>query len=249
MVGSINVTRSMGRDESVYLNEGVSVAAGTFLVNQQATFDIEFGDYERCLVVRLHPSLIRDILDHEPLASGDYAYREGVGFAADNIDAQGVLICSGKRARQCLPVKEKYYYFTQHFTEGDMLDTADLHNHPWLLQMRGYRDFQAFTATIGAREVPHLNNEWLQDVMGATLSDAASFKLQGSKIDNLRPQFEVINKNSETNWSLDELGRVYFDVLPTFPSLYTYIDETDQNRSEWPYENTNPGQAFQQCDQ
>jgi hypothetical protein len=247
IVGAVTLTRSVGRDESVYANEGVSVAAGTFLVNQQATFDIEFGEYERCMIVRLHPMFISDVLNDEPKLQGQGGLRQGAGHFADNIESQGILICSGQTQRQCLPVKEKYYYFTQHFTEGDMLDTADLHNHPWLLQMRGYRDFQAFTALIGAQDMG-LDNDWVRNVLGDTISDAAAFRMQGSRVDNLRPNYQVINRNSETNWSLDELGRVYFSVLPTFPSLYTYIDETGQNVSEWPYQNTNPGQAFQQCE-
>ncbi len=250
IVGAFSVSRSNARDEAAGRTQGLSVSSGTFLVNQQATFDIELGEYERCLVVRLHPAFIKDFISRDNLITNRTFIKDSFNEDED-IAAQGVLICSGNRERECLPVKERYYYFTQHFTEGDMLDTADLHNHPWLLQMRGFRDFQTFTAMIGAREVGYIdNNKWINDVMSQIASDAASFKLQGSQVQNMTPQFEVANQSSDINWPLDELSRTYFEVLPTFPSFYTFMnEESDDKLLDWPYRNTDPGQAFTQCEQ
>jgi hypothetical protein len=235
-------------------------------VSQQATFDIELGEYERCLVARFHPLLIRSFLEkagrngnHPQLKSafqevevdrnGDGVINPRAGDVASDIDKQGIMICSGRPQRgRPLPVKEKYYYMTQHFTEGDMLDTADLHNHPWLLQLRGFRDFQAFTATIGAREVFYDSNDWASLVFNQTLTDMTSFNLQGSQVDNLRPEFEVVNQESDINWPLNELSRTYFEVLPTFPGLYTYMNESGEHVEEWPYANTDPGRSFENND-
>jgi hypothetical protein len=51
---------------------------------------------------------------------------------------RGIMVCDGteQRPEKGIKMPESYYYFTQHFTEGDMLDQADLLNHPWLLQLR-----------------------------------------------------------------------------------------------------------------
>jgi hypothetical protein len=261
VVGSFSLTRSARRDESAGRTQGTSVSAGTFLVSQQATFDIELGRYERCLVARFHPSFYQDVRNAlaEEIDDLERTHRnesrqdmlaDGRGFD-DNEDIlkTGVMICTGQIEDRCLPVKEKYYYFTQHFTEGDMLDTADLHNHPWLLQLRGFRDFQVFTSMIGARQVGYIdNNDWWQTVGSRVISDAASLDLQGSYEENRVPEFEVINQENGINWPLDELSRTYFEVLPTFPGLYTFADELGQDVREWPYESTNPGRSFNQCE-
>ena len=50
--------------------------------------------------------------------------------------SRGLLICSARESDKKDPkpmaIREHYYYFTQHFTDGDMLDPANLYNHPWL---------------------------------------------------------------------------------------------------------------------
>ncbi len=254
IVGSFTLTRANSRDESAGRTQGTNVSSGTFLVSQQATFDIELGEYERCMVARFHPAFVKDFitesksfLKNEFVAQDIDENNDGVVEEYSDINKQGIMICTGRPVSdETLPVNEKYYYFTQHFTEGDMLDTADLHNHPWLLQLRGYRDFQVFTSMIGAREVGYIdNNRWVKDVMSRTFSDAASFELQGSHEDNLSPELEIVNKASDINWPLDELGRTYFEVLPTFPGLYTYMNETGENVAEWPYDTNDPGRSFE----
>ncbi len=248
IAGGFGLTRTNSRDESAGRTQGVNVSSGTFLVSQQATFDIELASYERCMVVRFHPALLAEAIGE----LNEYQRKQGLrSFDDDLISHQGMLICTGIPSQKCLPIKEKYYYFTQHFTEGDMLDTADLHNHPWLLQLRGYRDFLTFTSMVGAREVDYIdNNNWLSDVSGRTLTDAATFNFNGSHVENQKPELRVVER-SDINWPLEELSRTYFNVLPTFPGLYTYLNETGETVAEWPYDAdaTDPGQAFTRCEQ
>ncbi|MCB0377789.1 MAG: hypothetical protein KDD33_04790, partial [Bdellovibrionales bacterium] len=235
IAGAFGVTRTDSMDESAGRTNGTTINSGTFLVSQQATFNIAIGEYERCIVARLHPAIIKAFLE-----SGSYLKNRF--NAKTDIDTQGILICSGQRETKCLPIKEKYYYFTQHFTEGDMLDTADLHNHPWLLQLRGFRDFQTFAHQIGAREVDYIDNKnWLTSLANRVTSDAASFNMGAGHEDMMKPQFEIVDKSKDINWPLEELSRTYFEILPTFPGLYTYLDETGKDEKEWPHENTNPG--------
>jgi hypothetical protein len=251
IAGGASISRSTNQDDSAGRTEGINVSSGTFLVSQQATFDIELGEYERCMVARLHPALIKDFMRESSVFANNTFLKNNFNDDTD-IESQGILICTGKREKKCLPIKEKYYYFTQHFTEGDMLDTADLHNHPWLLQLRGYRDFQAFTSLIGAREVDYIDdNDWLKSVATRTMNDAAAGLegMDGQRDGNKTPEFEIVNKESDINWPLEELSRTYFEVLPTFPGFYTFMNEENIDKSDFPHENTNPGSSFRKCEQ
>lgn len=255
VVGAFSVTRSSSRDESAGRTQGLTVSAGTFLVNQQATFDIELGEYERCMVVRFHPAFLKGFFTNSNVLGVNSYLKRSFDDNTD-IASQGLLICTGEREKKCLPVKERYYYFTQHFTEGDMLDTADLHNHPWLLQMRGLRDFQTFTAQIGAREVGYIDdNSWLKQSFTQVSSDAAAIAtldssgINGSHVENMTPKFQIVNQESDINWPLEELSRTYFEVLPTFPGFYTFMTNNGQERIDWPYRNTDPGQSFTKCEE
>jgi len=62
---------------------------------------------------------------------------------------------------------------------------------------------------------------------------------------------EVADKEADMTWSLRDLGKVYFNVLPTFPGMYTYVDGQDQkpilNPNEWPSRNSDPGRNFKSC--
>ncbi len=256
IIGGVGISQSNSMDESAGRSQGVTVSSGTFLVSQQATLDIELGEYERCLVVRLHPKIIKDFMDSDFIKESFLdenidRNNDGEPEELSDILSQGMLICSGQIRSNRLPIKEKYYYFTQHFTEGDMLDTADLHNHPWLLQLRGYRDFQVFTSMIGAREVQYIDtNNWAGEVMGRTMTDAAALangnlsEMGGSDTDNYNAQFQIVHQSEDINWPLEELGRTYFEVLPTFPGLYTYMNEDGEDVSNWPYDSTDPGRSF-----
>ena len=234
------VSRASTMDENQTRNSGTTVSSGTFLVAQQATLDVELGEYERCLVARFHPLLLRHIWKNY-LDTGQDTMNKNQN---EDFESMGVIICTGKRENKCLPVQEKYFYFTQHFTNGDMLDVADLHNHPWLLQLRGIRDFMAFTSLIGAREVEVDSNDWFHKTMKSIYKDALHWKLSGSRNENKAARFRFVEQDSDINWALDELSRVYFEKLPTFPSIYTVIEE----KQEWPWSNPDPNYLLKPAD-
>ena len=244
LLDGFDVSRANTSDERQSRNSTTTVSSGTFLVTQQASLDIELGEYERCLVARFHPSFLR-------LIWKEYLLKEELNLHGENItvkkeeddfDSLGIMICTGKRENKCLPVKEKYFYFTQHFTDGDMLDVGDLHNHPWMLQLRGLRDYMAFISLIGAREVSVDQNDWFDVVLRETYKDALAFKHSGSETENSASTFNLVEKDSDINWTLNELSHVYFNILPTFPGFYTFFEE-DQNKkqeTEWPWRNPDP---------
>jgi hypothetical protein len=106
------------------------------------------------------------------------------------------LVCEGVVREAPIPVEETYYYFTQHFTEGDMLDQADLYNHPWLLSLRGYRDFATFLNRVSGEEIVNFTN---------FLKGEAGFVT--------RP----------IDWPLVQMWDSYRETLPSFPGFYSVL--------------------------
>lgn len=139
----VGVDRGFSRSTS----DGTSISESTYLVMQSANFAIQLMEYERCTIVKLSPRVLGEItMDLKMLKTDE----EQAQFS--RAIHHGLMVCSGEREAKPWPVTESYYYFTQHFTEGDMLDQADLYNHPWLLAMRGVRDFATFVRLIRAQE-------------------------------------------------------------------------------------------------
>lgn len=141
----IGMDRSANRSQS----DGVSINESNYLVMQAANFKIQLREYERCTVIKLNPQLVAQAFT--------FMIRPGQGDAILKAIHSGLFVCTGAHETVPLQVYESYFYFTQHFTEGDMLDQADLYNHPWLLALRGVRDFDTFVRLIRAQEF-HLTN-------------------------------------------------------------------------------------------
>jgi hypothetical protein len=197
-------------------SEGTSVSQSTYLVSQNAKFEIDLTAYEKCAVVRLSDQAIQGARDwrnqpemqsegvtqglsrqrYDNLTLGDFA-KPGV----QDVFSRGLMVCEGTTRKSNEPkrVEEMYSYITQHFTEGDMLDPADLYNHPWLLAMRGMRDFVTFMDKIDAQD-PVTFTSFAKDLVGW-------------------------NESRKKTWALEHMSAVYADVLPSFPGYYTLLDE------------------------
>ena len=185
-------------------SEGTSVSESTYLVAQMAKFDVDLLAYEKCAVVRLSDQGVRQL----DTFIGDSAMsrRLPLGTTVDFKDLRvleaaktGLLVCEGDEAARQNPkktVEEMYFYFTQHFTEGDMLDQAELYNHPWLLALRGMRDYTAFISKVRA-----------QEVTGLTKMISASFSNEP------RPMAEA----------LEHMRAQFANTYPSFPGFYTEL--------------------------
>ncbi len=236
------ITRQVDLKQSQSLGEsrGTSVSEQTYLVGQIAKFSIPLKEWENCVVLRLRPEVVQAIAQdmHDWSAREDAPVEAGgvplLGVKIirnallsrmlgngqdpatnDRINAvftRGIFVCDGVHSKTeelkdgtvkiGKDIEELYFYFTQHFTEGDMLDQADLYNHPWLLSLRGLRDFSAFVQLIRAQEVAGLRNF----------------------VDTL------VGKNPKSDgpaWALDHMANVYKSILPSFPGLYTVLEERE----------------------
>jgi hypothetical protein len=209
-----------GYGSGIGASEGTAVSESTYLVSQIAGFKLNLDSYERCAVVRLTPDALSKIEWPEQLAQAGPLWLahqaglvkdfNGLGMVDHEIlDVQlifshGLFVCEGTPPLNRPPaqVEEMYFYFTQHFTEGDMLDQADLYNQPWLMSLRGMRDFSRF--------VSHIRNQGSVDMWGLAKGFA---------------EFETgTGKALPSAWALWKLASAYRKVLPSFPGYYTVLD-------------------------
>ncbi|NJL24156.1 MAG: hypothetical protein HC902_02560, partial [Calothrix sp. SM1_5_4] len=188
--------------QSLGESEGTNVSESTYLVSQIAKFDVELLSYEKCAVVRLSDQAVKRFAA-ATASGGDLAVYGAIGIVGLDFSKEevlgavkrGLFVCEGDRRVNNKPrrVEEMYFYFTQHFTEGDMLDQADLYNHPWLLGLRGWRDFSIFLKKIRAQQVVDLPG-LLKGLVGWS-----------------QPR--------ELGWALEHMFNSYRNVLPSFPGF------------------------------
>lgn len=208
ILGVFSVDTGWSASQSRSLGEGTSVSSGTYLAMQRATMDLFFESYERCLEIRMQPGFF----------SEDRYFKGLVDFYDEDLISeafgQGLFLCTGEQEKSNIAYREMYYYFTQHFTEGDMLDNGDLLNHPWLLALRGERDYAHFVNLIQATPVTTQSSQdfdlrWLpNNVMHHYLD-------RGDEINQ-------IGRTANLEYSpIDQLVQAYQVTPPTFPGLYT----------------------------
>lgn len=206
-----------GRD----LSNGMAVQKGTYLVVQTAALDLKLSDYERCITMRISPDAMSSHLKQDHYFSKtNYSEREleQLSLALTS----GLLICEGEANAVHNPVvgiRERYFYLTQHFTEGDMLDFGDLYNHPWLLKIRGMRDFSAFMSSV--QEPPEGERVSVMEVTVNGHQPVATEHL----------------------FALDQMVRTYSSTLPAFPGFYSPIPGDPYRDFPW---NQPPDRSF--CD-
>lgn len=207
MAGASNAVRgalgfvkpfSLKLSSSSSLNEsdGTSISQQTYLVSQIAKFNLNITRYEKCTVYRMTRQALEDMSQSIVVQGG----RMGSVRVSPHLVREmtrGLMVCDGEVHEQPKNVDEVYFYFTQHFTEGDMLDQADLYNHPWLLALRGIRDFATFTSVIQVQEEVGLYNY----VKGFFHS---------------RPQ--------ALGWPLSKMTDTYKQITPTYPGFYTVLN-------------------------
>ena len=146
------------------------------------------------------------------------------------IPALGNIFICGKKETENIAIREKYYYVTQHFTEGDLLDSGSLLNNPWLLTLRGYRDMVGFVQSL----YPDSN---FPPSIGALLKDDVD------RLTSPRPVFVPIRLRESTERSTiqDELeawqimSKAYRNVSPTFAGLYTQLSNREASLPDWPW--------------
>lgn len=178
----------------------------TFLVMQTAVLDIKVLEHEKCVVINLSHDIKKEIKLWKKI---ERQLKKGKNY--DSF-ASGFMLCSGVIDKKETAVRERYYYFTQHFTEGDMLDSGDLYNHPWLLMLRGARAFRLFIDSM-------------QSYRDVVLTDLSMLKIWDGEAG------KVLKKEA---WPIRALENTYRNITPSFPGLYTELDESYE-RASYPW--------------
>lgn len=245
-------------------SNGTGVSSGTTLAAQISTLDIELGRFEKCMVLKPSTDFLvetrKDIdgeLDEEGFFQGFWGSSDNsrsdtfksYRFIKDFKKA-GYFVCSGEiqteddlNVGNTLRVRENYYYFTQIFNDGDMQDPGELVNHPWMLMLRGQRDFAAFEQALmipqqldwGVARDQQMNDMGLSAL---TTSD----RVNGREFHNMptfnRPEdTEVVGPN-DISMALDMMQKGFESALPAVPGMFTFSDYESDGVSNWPQGST-----------
>jgi hypothetical protein len=218
-----------GMNESQSTSDGTSVSVGTTLAAQISTLDIEISKWEKCIVVRYDDGFMVNHVLQSVSSQGTVVYDPR--FALKGL---GTMICSGDQdiyddlapKRQPLRVREKYYYLTQIFNEGDMQDPQALSNHPWMIQLRGIRDFAIFEKAL---KLPPKHLTWANGYELA-LNDMLSL-LEKNRNDE-RSSLEVVDPE-DTQKALNMMQDAFERALPTFPGMYTFSETGNDEVTGW----------------
>ncbi len=230
----------LSESESNSFSDGTSINENTFLVMQDATMDIELLDYTKCIAISFNMAQLQEDsyqsdLEKEVQYKMELSHQTSQSKSRSEAEKQnlkfkylleltrGLFICDEQESKKnssqspsSLAIREKYYYFTQHFTEGDMLDPADLYNHPWLLFIRGKTDVWRFLDRIKAQDT----------------------KLS----DSFQPMGPVVKVDG---WPIQKLVAAYSGVIPSFPGIYTMLHNEDEYAVDFPWSDQ-PANSFTQ---
>ena len=116
----------------------------------------------------------------------------------------GILICNGEEVKGPIVLPESYYYIAQHFTPGPILDSAYRDNRPWLMLIRGTRDFVEFISQI---EDPKIRDELKKDpsLRTTTMILSSPYRRRLTQIaDNRYPTFDGLYSIFEDPYYGDE---------------------------------------------
>ncbi|MCB0420742.1 MAG: hypothetical protein KDD61_07085, partial [Bdellovibrionales bacterium] len=210
-----------GRSRQEYAYEERSeLTSTTYLSMQRATFEMNFRDPILCVEVRptvnFAKAIVTKLSDNRDLI--DYNLAPLV---------EGYVVCD--QSMQSSEVfenyyREHYYYFAQHFTEGHMLDDGSILNHPWLLGLRGVRDYSRFVSLLGVKPSTEKRDmglfaQFFKYVTSPSIVDED--KLQGA-----------FTTNDIAELPLDQISGAFDNVLPSFPGVYS----SGVQKKEYPYD-------------
>jgi hypothetical protein len=138
--------------DALGVSNSVSVGTSNSLDVEKNSFRVLLDKYEQCLVVRLNPNLfVTNTNVNFVLRDPNYTANLSEGLTADQkglAKTRGLLLCDGEDSKKTLLKTENYY-----FIDGDegtaQQDHGDQRNRPFVLQVRGDKDFKRFT--VGAK--------------------------------------------------------------------------------------------------
>lgn len=149
---SAGVAIGAAEKEGVAKGNSVGIDIGTYLVVQKASMFVEIKRHEKCATLQVNGRFVEEFVDAYESPFKDESLDNNSLTAALG---RGYFICEGDSQEHTEDtwVHENYFYITQHFTAGEMLDDANLLNHVWLLALRGTKDFATFAKAATAERI------------------------------------------------------------------------------------------------
>lgn len=122
-------SQDSSRSDSLSESRGqtVTFSRGLYLIEQQSTLQISIKKYQSCISV---------LADERTLLS---IYGEN----SPVVRPQGFHFCVPE-STSGLTFLENYFFFSQHFATGDFIDARHPNNRPFVLSIRGNRDYYTF---------------------------------------------------------------------------------------------------------
>ncbi|OQW50870.1 MAG: hypothetical protein A4S09_11125 [Proteobacteria bacterium SG_bin7] len=105
----------------------VNFSRGLYLIEQQAVLEISIQKYQPCISVLVNEQALLSIYDDIPPVNRP----------------QGFHFCAPRQTNG-ITFLENYFFFSQHFSTGDFIDARHPNNRPFVLSIRGNRDYYTF---------------------------------------------------------------------------------------------------------
>ena len=214
------------------VSDSKGLVTGAHLSMQTAELDLELLRYKRCMLVRWSKDFLDNVLDDD------------IHIFKTIIPAMNNIFICGFEENEAVAIRENYYYVSQHFTEGDMLDTGSLLNNPWLLILRGYRDMIAFVRALYPSSKYSDNSPNVINLI----------KDDWDRLTTERPVFVPVSLRYESERQTYEqeveplliMSMAYRNITPSFPGFFTQLNNKEASLPVWPW--TNEGQLKGQTD-
>ena len=213
------------QNENNGTSDSATLATNAYLSMQAAELDLELLEYRRCMLVRWNEDFLSDVLPDD------------IKIFKEVIPKKNNIFICGNKEDDPIAIRENYYYITQHFTEGDLLDTANLLNNPWLLILRGYRDMIAFVRALYPSS-KFSNEENPPNVIKLIMDDFERLTTPGRPI-FVPASLKATNERGTSSQQLEPwliMSKAYRNVTPSFPGLFTQLSNKEASLPIWPWE-------------
>jgi hypothetical protein len=143
----LQVDYSHTETDQVSTSQTSTAGGESSLDMEQVELGVNVSKYEQCIAIR--PNL--SALESDTTKVLWLATRLGQDFS--KVASRGIVICTGYVNHHPITVRERYYVFAQSgFAQTQtVLDEGDLRIQPWLVSIRGQRDYARFLLYLGAR--------------------------------------------------------------------------------------------------
>ena len=162
----VSATFSYTSSDSKSLTRDSAFQMNTSLDLDKTEIDVKFKKYENCAAIRMNPTFWESQMTMLKLMSKTWTDQQKAKLA--EAISRGIMLCDGHvavdRSQPAKPgeelkpksiiMREHFFAIAQSWLTGTQNDPGDTKNLPWLLGMRGARDFTAFmTFIVGTKDV------------------------------------------------------------------------------------------------